>query len=502
MKLKKVIAALSVVAMLGSLAVAVPAQAAEEQAAEEQVVPIQAGVAYRVGFTDNVASKWNGSLVNILAVAAESDIDREVQYGPSQGKGFGVIYKYNIKELGTIETATLTVQVIRTQYDNSTLAAFTWPADKGLPTQSGDTSWQAVAEYCAAETTITDNKLGEYKIESVVNADNDRNLAQKVNIPVDASKLTNAADANGDVYILVSDASLTATGWHKITADGPNRPVLKVTATKPAEPTYTGYVVDADGTKTEYAAFADAMTAIQTNTAADKFTLTIYEDAANIKYNGAIESNHNAGKKQTLTINAAEGKTVNFTYGRTGTLAQMFNGDVNRTLNVGTAGGAINVTDTRINPNANWATFGGANTTVGEKVKVTVNYAAGKVTDAPSKYSAVSTSCPTDSQFNAADGTVSIIPTISSEIVEGSKVTENGTGEHKSQVSTGFIAKLTAADGGSISKFGVKVNDTDKNLKEGTLPSIASKIGETTTVYLMVIINDAASNDAITTYVE
>ncbi len=93
-------------------------------------------------------------------------------------------------------------------------------------------------------------------------------------------------------------------------------------------------------------------------------------------------------------------------------------------------------------------------------------------------------------------------PTISSEIVEGSKVTENGTGEHKSQVSTGFIAKLTAADGGSISKFGVKVNDTDKNLKEGTLPSIASKIGETTTVYLMVIINDAASNDAITTYVE
>lgn len=86
-------------------------------------------------------------------------------------------------------------------------------------------------------------------------------------------------------------------------------------------------------------------------------------------------------------------------------------------------------------------------------------------------------------------------PTVS--IVDGSVVTENGTGDSESEVATGFIAEIkTTADSAAASALGVKVGDMDKGTKTITPVSGGAS------AWYKVIVKNISSADNVTVYVQ
>ena len=83
-------------------------------------------------------------------------------------------------------------------------------------------------------------------------------------------------------------------------------------------------------------------------------------------------------------------------------------------------------------------------------------------------------------------------PTVS--IVDGSKVTENGTGEYADEVATGFIAEVVTKDVAAKS-MNVTVNDEDRTAQ--TITTLTNA-----TAYFKVIVSDAAAEDSIEVYVD
>lgn len=88
-----------------------------------------------------------------------------------------------------------------------------------------------------------------------------------------------------------------------------------------------------------------------------------------------------------------------------------------------------------------------------------------------------------------------VSPTVS--IVDGSVVTENGTGDSESEVATGFIAEIkTTADSAAASALGVKVGDMDKGTKTITPVSGGAS------AWYKVIVKNISSADNVTVYVQ